>query len=88
MGSFALRLPDDLKEEAAAQAEAAGISLNQYIIVALAARVGAQSEAARLLAFRAARANPGHAKEILQRIGRRAEPRADDRLDADDQPAG
>jgi hypothetical protein len=47
MTVFSLRLPDELKEAAAAQASEAGVSLNQYIAVALAARVGVQAEAER-----------------------------------------
>ncbi len=43
MSVFALRLPEDLKETAASQADAAGISLNQFIAVAVASRVGAQA---------------------------------------------
>jgi hypothetical protein len=69
MSSFPLRLPDDLKELAAAQAEAAGVSLNQYIATAIAARVGAQAEAERYFAARAARARPGRARDILARAG-------------------
>jgi len=69
MSSFPLRLPDDLKERAVAQAEAAGVSLNQYIATAIAARVVAQAEAERYFAARAARAKPGHAREILARAG-------------------
>jgi hypothetical protein len=69
MSSFPLRLPDDLKERATAQAEAAGVSLNQYIATAVAARVGAQAEAERYFAARAARARLGRAREILGRAG-------------------
>jgi hypothetical protein len=89
MTSFLLRLPDDLKAQATAQAEAAGVSLNQYIATALAARVGAQAEAARGFAARAARATPGRAREILARAGQRTAPRPGDELDGTDPlPAG
>ena len=84
MSSFPLRLPDDLKERAAAQAEAAGVSLNQYIATALAARVGAQAEAERYFAARAARATPGRARDILARAGRANPPRSGDELDGED----
>ncbi len=87
MSSFPLRLPDDLKEVAAAQAEAAGVSLNQYIATALAARVGAQAETQRYFTARAARATPGRAREILARAGRGNPPMPGDELDAEDQPA-
>lgn len=81
MSSFPLRLPADLKEKAAAQAEAAGVSLNQYIAVALASRVGAQAEAERYFAARGARAKHGQARKILTAAGRRRAPRPEDRLD-------
>lgn len=87
MSSFPLRLPDDLKELAVAQAEAAGVSLNQYIATALAARVGAQAEAGRYFAARAARAVPGRAREILERAGRDNPPLPGDELDEGDELA-
>lgn len=83
MSSFPLRLPDDLKERAAAQAEAAGVSLNQYIATAVAARVGAQAEAERYFAARAARAIPGRAREILARAGKSDTLMPGDELDAE-----
>ncbi len=81
MSSFPLRLPNDLKERAAAQAEAAGVSLNQYITTVLASRVGAQAEAERSFAARATRAAPGRARDILARVGRGNPPRPDDELE-------
>ena len=81
MSSFPLRLPDDLKERAAAQAEAAGVSLNQYIATAIAARVGAQAEAERYFAARGARAIPGRARAILTRAGKDNAVRPGDELD-------
>jgi hypothetical protein len=87
MSSFPLRLPDELKEQAAAQAEAAGVSLNQYIATALAARVGAQAEAERYFAARAARAIPGRAREILARAGQGNPPQPGDELDAAEEQA-
>jgi hypothetical protein len=84
MSSFPLRLPDDLKERAAAQAEAAGVSLNQYIATVLASRVGAQAEAERSFAARAARATRGRARDILARAGKNNPPRPDDELVEED----
>ncbi|MFM2041878.1 MAG: hypothetical protein RLY86_454 [Pseudomonadota bacterium] len=78
MTVFPLRLPEDLKAAAAEQAAKAGISLNQYIALAVAGRVSAQAEAERVFAVRAARAIPGRAKEILARAGTGNEPRPDD----------
>jgi hypothetical protein len=84
MSSFPLRLPDDLKERAAAQAEATGVSLNQYIAIVLASRVGAQAEAERSFAARAARVIPGRARDILARAGQGNAPRPDDELVGED----
>ncbi len=81
MSSFPLRLPDDLREQASAQAAAAGVSLNQYIAVAVAARVGAQAEAERYFASRARHSKSGRANKILSKAGRRMNPRSGDRLD-------
>lgn len=81
MSSFPLRLPDDLKERAAEQAEAAGVSLNQYIATALAVRVGAQAEAERYFAARVARARPGRARDILARAGQQRPPVRGDELE-------
>ena len=78
MSQFPLRMPDDLKDEAARQAAALGVSLNQFMVGAVATRVGAQAEAGRYFAARAARVQPGAAKAILSRIGQDVEPRPDD----------
>jgi hypothetical protein len=79
MSSFPLRLPEDLKERAIAQAAEAGVSLNQYIAIALASRVGAQAEADRYFKLRGSRAASGQAKAILAKAGRRQKPRPGDR---------
>jgi hypothetical protein len=81
MTTFPLRLTDELKAMATAQATRAGVSLNQYIATLLAAHVGAQAEAERYFTARARRAKPGAAREILARAGRRAQPREEDRVD-------
>ena len=83
MTTFPLRLTEELKTIAAAQAARAGISLNQYIATVLAAHIGAQAEAEHMFAARAARATPGTARAILARAGKRRRPRARDRLDAE-----
>lgn len=80
MSSFPLRIPEDLKAEATRLAQAAGVSLNQYVATALASRVGAQVEAERYFAARGARAIPGRAKDVLSRSGRGNAPREDDKL--------
>jgi hypothetical protein len=81
MTSFPLRLPEGLKAKATAQAEAAGVSLNQYITATLASRVGAQAEAERYFHARGARAKRGQATAILAKAGKRTKPRSGDRLD-------
>jgi hypothetical protein len=81
MSVFALRLPEELKEQAAAQAAKSGMSLNQFIAVALATHVGAQAEAQRYFSARAARSSPGQAKAILAKAGIGNPPRDDDRID-------
>jgi hypothetical protein len=79
--TFPLRIPDDLKAAAAEQAEAMGVSLNQYVGMSLAARVGAQAEAARFFSARGSRGSTEAALAALGRIGRPESVRDDDRLD-------
>jgi hypothetical protein len=81
VSSFPLRLPDELKAQAAAQAEASGVSLNQYIATALATRVGGQAEVERYFRARAVRTTSGRARDILARAGQGRTPRQDDKLD-------
>ena len=81
MTVFALRLPEELKAKAAAQAAETGVSLNQFIAVALASRVGAQAKAERYFRARGARAVPGNAKAILARAGLGNAPGEDDRIE-------
>ena len=78
---FVLRLPEDLKEEAAKMAERMGVSLNQYVGLAVASKVGAQREAARYFKARAKR-SPGRRKalEMLEGMGTRETPRAGDEV--------
>ena len=83
MSTFPFRMPEELKTAAAAQAERAGVSMNQYLLSIVATRVGAQSEAERYFATRAGRALPGRAKEILARAGVRRTPEAGDELPSD-----
>ena len=83
MTTFPLRLTEELKTMAAAQAARAGVSLNQYIATLLATHVGARAEAERYFAARAARSNTKAARDILARAGKRQRPRAEDRLDTD-----
>jgi hypothetical protein len=80
MSTFPLRLPDELQEAAEAQAAASGLTLNEYIIAALAVRVGAQAEAERAFQARAKRSSSGRAREILGRAGKDNPPQPGDEL--------
>ncbi|MFT4194564.1 YlcI/YnfO family protein [Ottowia sp.] len=80
MANFPLRLPAELKDAAAKQADASGVSMNQFIATALAARVGATAEAERYFAARARRAVKGQARDILKRAGKGNPPRKGDEL--------
>jgi len=80
MSSFVLRLPEDLKEKAAEQAAAAGVSLNQFIAIAVASRVGAQAQAVQYFRARSRRSSADRAKAILARTGQANPPRSDDEL--------
>ncbi len=82
-----LRLPEDMKEAATKQASVSGISLNLFVATAVAARVGAQSEAERYFAARGSRTTPARARALLMRLGTQGKPRDDDRLDAVDEPS-
>ena len=83
MSTFPFRMPEELKAAATAQAERAGVSMNQYLLSIVASRVGAQSEAERYFSIRAARAVPGRAKEILARAGVGQAPESGDELPSD-----
>lgn len=83
MTTFPLRLTEELKALAAAQAARAGLSLNQYIATLLATHVGAQAETERYFAARGVRVKPGVARDILARAGKRQSPRDGDRVDGD-----
>ncbi len=83
MTTFPLRLTEELKTMAAAQAARAGVSLNQYIATLLATHVGAGAEAERYFAARAARSNTRPARDILARAGKRQRPGVEDRLGGD-----
>lgn len=81
--TFPLRMPEEIKAAAAAQAERAGVSLNQYLLSIVASRVGAQAETERYFAARAARSVPGRAKAILARAGQGNPPEPGDELPTD-----
>jgi len=59
---------------------------NLYVSTTLAARVGAQAEAARTFHAQGARTTPVRARALLMRLGRAAELRDDDLIDPADAP--
>jgi hypothetical protein len=70
------------------QAAESGISLNLFLATAVAARVGARAEVERYFTARGARTAPARAKALLRRLGTPGAVRDDDRINADDGPAG
>ena len=62
---YPLNLPISLKETAARLAKNDGVSLNQWIVAAVAQKIGAVETAEVLLAERAARATPGDLQRYL-----------------------
>lgn len=78
MSTFPFRMPEDLKAAVAAQAERAGVSLNQYLLAIVATHAGSQAEAERTFAARAARSSPARALDILARAGRGQPPEPGD----------
>ena len=83
MSTFPLRLPEDLKAVVAAQAERAGVSMNQYLLSIVATHAGSQAETERYFAARAARSSSGRALEILSRAGLGNPPEPGDELPPD-----
>lgn len=83
MSTFPFRMSEELKAAAAAQAERAGVSMNQYLLAIVATRVGAQAEAERYFATRASRAVLGRALATLSRAGVGRAPELGDELSAD-----
>ena len=76
--NYALRLPLSLKKAAEEAAEQDGTTLNQFIVAAVAEKLGAY-RAAEFFVARAARADLDAFDEIMRRPGG-AEPPPEDRL--------
>lgn len=83
MSTFPFRMPEALKAAITAQAEHAGVSLNQYLLCIVAAHAGSQAEAERYFTMRAARSSPGRALGILARAGQGQPPEPGAELPAD-----
>ena len=62
---YPLQLPESLKETAARLAKEDGVSLNQWIVAAVAQKIGAVETAAEFLARRAKNADPKAAIDLL-----------------------
>ena len=73
-------MPQDLKAAVAAQAERAGVSLNQYLLSIVATHAGSQTEAERYIAALAACSSPARALDILAHAGQEQPPEPGDEL--------
>lgn len=67
--SYPLKLPASIKDAAARLAKEDGVSLNQWISVAIAQKIGAVETAAEFLKQRAGSANPSDMLPFLDRAG-------------------
>lgn len=76
--AYALKLPQSLKSAVQRLAREDGVSLNQWIVVALAEKVGAVETTADFLKQRALRADPSAFQSILDRVGSRPPPTGDE----------
>ena len=65
--SYPLKMPISVKTAAARLAKADGVSLNQFIAVAVAEKVGAIETADEFLRLRAAKAKPAELMKFLRR---------------------
>jgi hypothetical protein len=68
--AYALKLPHSIKNAAQRLAAVDGVSLNQFIAVAVAEKIGAIESAEVFLKQRAAKAKPSDMKSILRRAPR------------------
>jgi hypothetical protein len=77
--AYALKLPHSVKNAAQRLAAVDGVSLNQFIAVAVAEKIGALESAEAFLSERAGKAKPTQMKAILRRV-KSAAPVAGDEL--------
>lgn len=75
--AYPLKLPASIKEAAARLAKEDGVSLNQWISVAIAQKIGAVETAADLLKRRAGKARPQDMLPFLDKARREAPPPGD-----------
>ena len=68
--AYALKLPHSVKNAAQRLAAVDGVSLNQFIAVAVAEKIGAIESADVFLKLRAGKAKPSDMKSVLRRVPR------------------
>jgi len=66
--SYPLKMPQSVKAAAARLAKADGVSLNQFIAVAVAEKIGAMETAAEFLKRRAGKAKPSDLARFLREL--------------------
>ncbi|HKU06040.1 MAG TPA: toxin-antitoxin system HicB family antitoxin [Bradyrhizobium sp.] len=76
--SYPLKLPASVKEAAARLAKEDGVSLNQWIAVAIAQKIGVVETASDFLKRRADKAMPSNMLPFLDRAKRETPPAADE----------
>lgn len=76
--SYPLKLPISIKAAAARLAKEDGVSLNQWISVAIAQKIGAVETAADFLKERAGSARPADMLPFLERSANEAPPAGDE----------
>lgn len=76
--SFPLKLPASIKDAAARLAKEDGVSLNQWISVAIAQKIGAVETAAEFLKQRAGSAKPSDMLPFLDRAASETPPNGDE----------
>lgn len=81
--SYPLKLPASIKDAAARLAKEDGVSLNQWISVAIAQKIGAVETAAEFLTRRAGAAKPADMLPFLDRAAAESPPKGDE-LGADE----
>jgi hypothetical protein len=77
--SYPLKLPASVKAAAARLAKEDGVSLNQWIIVAMAQKIGVVETTADFLKRRAGAAQPADMLPFLERAQQEAPPLGDER---------
>jgi hypothetical protein len=76
--SYPLKLPASVKEAAARLAKEDGVSLNQWIAVAIAQKIGVVETASAFLVRRAGKARPEDMLPFLDKAKREAPPAGDE----------